>query len=64
MPRVFQPFFRADRSRTRATGGLGLGLALTKRIVEAHHGMIEIESMLSEGTRAHVRLPSAPSTDT
>lgn len=64
LPRVFQPFFRADRSRTRATGGLGLGLALTKRIVEAHHGTIEIESMLSEGTRAHVRLPSAPALDT
>src|SRR5262249_34086846 len=35
LPHLFRPFFRADRSRTRATGGLGLGLALARRIVEA-----------------------------
>lgn len=57
LPRVFRPFFRADKSRTRATGGLGLGLALAKRIVEAHGGSIELESIANEGTRARVRLP-------
>jgi signal transduction histidine kinase len=58
LPHVFRPFFRADRSRTRATGGLGLGLALARRIVEAHHGTIALESELGKGTRAHVRLPA------
>jgi signal transduction histidine kinase len=57
LPRLFQPFFRADRSRTRATGGLGLGLALAKRIVEAHGGAITIESQLDQGTRVCVTLP-------
>jgi signal transduction histidine kinase len=57
LPRVFRPFFRADRSRARATGGLGLGLALAKRIVEAHGGDITLVSAPNEGTRARVRLP-------
>jgi signal transduction histidine kinase len=57
LPRVFRPFFRADRSRARATGGLGLGLALAKRIVDAHGGEIVLESAPNEGTRARVRLP-------
>lgn len=58
LARVFRPFFRADKSRTRATGGLGLGLALAKRIVEAHGGTIELTSALGEGTSARVRLPA------
>ncbi|TKD00885.1 sensor histidine kinase [Polyangium fumosum] len=59
LPRVFRPFFRVDRSRTRATGGLGLGLPLAKRIVDAHGGHIELISTPNEGTRARVRLPIA-----
>ena len=57
MQRLFQPFFRADRSRTRQTGGLGLGLLLTRRILEAHRGTLEIESKLGEGTLARIRVP-------
>jgi two-component system, OmpR family, sensor kinase len=57
LPQVFRPFFRADRSRTRATGGLGLGLALAKRIVEAHGGTIELTSLPQVGTCARVQLP-------
>jgi two-component system OmpR family sensor kinase len=59
LPKIFRPFFRADRSRTRATGGLGLGLALAKRIVDAHGGSIAATSALGEGTRVVVRLPLA-----
>jgi signal transduction histidine kinase len=56
--RVFTPFFRGDRSRARDTGGAGLGLALAKRIVEAHGGRITLESRPGEGTRVSVWLPS------
>ena len=59
LPQVFRPFFRADKSRSRATGGLGLGLALVKRIVEAHAGTIELDSAPGRGTSARVRLPAA-----
>lgn len=59
LPHVFRPFFRADKSRTRATGGLGLGLALSKRIVDAHSGSLSLSSVAGEGTRAVLTLPSA-----
>ncbi len=59
LPKIFRPFFRVDRSRTRATGGLGLGLALAKRIVDAHGGAISVESAVGEGTRVRVELPVA-----
>jgi signal transduction histidine kinase len=57
--RVFEPFFRADRSRTRATGGVGLGLALSRRIVEAHGGTIVVESELEQGSCFRVTVPAA-----
>ncbi len=56
--RLFEPFFRVDRSRTRSTGGLGLGLALARRVVDAHGGRIWFTSKVGEGTVAHVALPS------
>lgn len=57
-PRVFDPFFRADRSRARAKGGVGLGLALAKRVVEAHGGRIELSSQLDLGTTVTFTLPA------
>ncbi len=62
LPRLFTPFFRTDRSRDRGTGGIGLGLALARRIAEAHGGTIEADSAPGEGTTLRVRLPVAPST--
>ncbi|MDB5215638.1 MAG: periplasmic sensor signal transduction histidine kinase [Myxococcaceae bacterium] len=59
LERLFEPFFRADRSRTRATGGLGLGLALARRVVDAHRGTIGFTSEVGEGTVVRVRLPAA-----
>jgi signal transduction histidine kinase len=58
LPRVFSPFFRVDRSRTRATGGVGLGLALSKRIVQAHGGTLDIASQLNAGTTVTFSLPA------
>jgi signal transduction histidine kinase len=57
--RLFTPFFRADRSRDRNTGGVGLGLTLSKRIVEAHGGRITVESQAGEGTTVRVWLPGS-----
>lgn len=53
---LFTPFFRADRSRTRHTGGVGLGLALAREIVEAHGGTITVESVPEEGTTFRIGL--------
>lgn len=58
--KIFEPFYRTDESRTRATGGYGLGLALTKSIIEAHGGMIQAESREGEGTTITIWLPIEP----
>ncbi|HEX4456380.1 MAG TPA: HAMP domain-containing sensor histidine kinase, partial [Polyangia bacterium] len=60
MPRLFEPFFRSDKSRARKTGGVGLGLALAKRIVEAHHGRITVESEVGAGTTVRFIVPIEP----
>jgi two-component system OmpR family sensor kinase len=57
LPRLFTPFFRADRSRTRGTGGVGLGLALSRRIAEAHGGTLVAASTLGAGTTMTLTLP-------
>lgn len=57
LPHVFTPFFRGDRSRARATGGVGLGLALAKRIVDAHAGRMELSSVPGNGTTVRIRIP-------
>ncbi len=57
LPFVFEPFYRVDHSRSRKTGGYGLGLGLCKKIAEAHGGSIGIESVSGEGTAVRVVLP-------
>lgn len=57
LPRLFEPFYRVDRSRSRDTGGYGLGLSLCKRIMEAHGGAISIASREGEGTSVHLDFP-------
>jgi signal transduction histidine kinase len=59
LPHVFERFYREDTSRSRETGGAGLGLSICKAIVEAASGQIEIESRLGFGTTVRVKLPSA-----
>jgi two-component system OmpR family sensor kinase len=60
LSRVGTPFFRTDRSRARKTGGVGLGLTLVRRIVDAHGGTVALESRPGGGTTARVTLPVAP----
>ena len=54
---VFEPFYRLEPSRSRSTGGSGLGLTIAKQIVEAHGGSISIETSPSGGARFRVILP-------
>jgi two-component system sensor histidine kinase BaeS len=58
LPHVFDRFWRSDRSRSRATGGSGIGLAVVRELVRAHQGRVELQSELGRGTTARVVLPS------
>lgn len=60
LPHIFDQFFRGEKSRNRETGGAGLGLAIAKRIIEAHHGRIWATSRLGEGATFSFFLPSEP----
>ena len=55
--RVFERFYKADKSRTRSNGGSGLGLSIAKKIMDMHKGMIEVESQVDAGTAFTVSLP-------
>lgn len=57
LPHIFERFFRSDRSRSRETGGSGIGLAIVKAIVEAHGGRISVGSEPGRGTRFEFVLP-------
>ena len=56
LPRIFDRFYRTDESRSRATGGFGLGLAISRDLVEAMTGTIEVASEPGLGSRFTVRL--------
>ena len=57
LPYIFEPFYRADSSRSRKTGGYGLGLSICKAIIESHGGSIKVYSKIGEGTRILCNLP-------
>jgi signal transduction histidine kinase len=57
LPRIYDRFFRADRARNTETGGVGLGLTIARRIVEAHGGDIEVETVAGEGSTFRIWLP-------
>ena len=50
LPKIWDRFYRVDQSRTRKTGGTGLGLYVAKQIIEAHGGDISVKSQENEGT--------------
>jgi two-component system phosphate regulon sensor histidine kinase PhoR len=58
--RVFERFYRVDKSRSKKTGDTGLGLSIVKHIVEHHKGKIEIESTVNEGTKISCLIPKSP----
>ncbi|MFE9191926.1 sensor histidine kinase [Micromonospora sp. NPDC007208] len=57
IPKVFDRFWRADDSRTRSTGGSGLGLSIARKLAEAHGGTLGVESTLGHGSTFTIRLP-------
>lgn len=62
LPHIFERFYRASKTRSRASGGAGLGLAICKWIAESHRGQIRCESTQGQGARFTVEVPAAPAT--
>ncbi len=57
LPRIFERFYRVDKSRSRDLGGTGLGLSIVRHIVEAHGGHVSVQSKLDKGSRFTFSLP-------
>ncbi|MBW1782766.1 MAG: response regulator [Deltaproteobacteria bacterium] len=57
LPKIFDKFYRVKHPKTRQVMGTGLGLAIVKGVIEAHHGTIEVESVVNKGTAFRVLLP-------
>ena len=55
---IFEPFYRVDKSRSKETGGYGLGMSLSKKIIEAHNGEIKLKSELGKGTTIRIVFPA------
>src|SRR3990172_5618952 len=62
IPYIFDRFYRVDKARTRAEGGVGLGLSICKEIIDAHEGRIEVESDVGKGSIFRIYLPVADKT--
>lgn len=59
LPRLFERFWRGEASRSRGTGGAGIGLAVVRQLVRAHGGEVEVESQLGRGSTFRVLLPAS-----
>lgn len=58
LPRIFERFYRVDKSRSRQLGGTGLGLAIVKHIANAHKGSVDVESVTGKGSIFTIRIPA------
>lgn len=63
LPYIFNRFYRADKSRSRESGGLGVGLSIARVLVDAHGGSMDVQSELGKGTIFAIRLPAMHRTD-
>lgn len=63
LPYIFDRFFRVNKARSRKDGGMGLGLAIVRQIVEAHGGHVRVESDMGKGTTFWIVLPRMQSLD-
>lgn len=61
MDKIFEPFYCVDKSRSRALGGNGLGLSITKAVIDKHGGSIQVQSEAGVATTFEVQLPNAQS---
>jgi two-component system phosphate regulon sensor histidine kinase PhoR len=61
VPRLFERFYRVDKSRSREMGGTGLGLAIVKHVVRAHNGSVDVDSVQGSGSTFRVTLPRVDS---
>lgn len=57
IPQLFERFYRVDESRARKTGGMGIGLSITKAIIEMHGGAIWVNSVVGQGSVFSFKLP-------
>lgn len=59
LKKITEPFYMADKSRSRKEGGVGLGLSLCASIAERHHAQLTFESALGKGTTVRISIPLA-----
>ena len=57
LPRIFERFYRVDRSRSREMGGTGLGLSIVKHVAQVHGGSIDVSSTPGSGSRFRLKIP-------
>jgi heavy metal sensor kinase len=62
LPHLFERFYRADRARSRTSGGVGLGLSIVKAIAASHDGQVKVDSVEGSGTRFRFEIPAARET--
>jgi two-component system sensor histidine kinase ResE len=63
MPHIFEPFYQANSAKTRTYGGMGMGLALVKRLVEVQGAQIQVQSVVDRGTMVRLIWPLATTTE-